>query len=793
MGRIFVGSKHVGDRDKSGKITPKKNLTANQSQILQKEISGNIERNISQGSSSTKPTTDTNSKVYATPEAATVLKENYPNEAKKVTVSYGKYKTSQELTTQQYKNYQRYEDKSKFYEKERMVQPQTQTIQPTNVYSSGNVNYGIKKKSSGYYEKTKQQIKAKQEKLKRERGYAETYDAARMMQPKFKTTEKPRGKAVPTYAVNPTTRTLEPTIGYKSTNTSKLRPWERDKVIYKGKEGKPVLNPFSSRRMVVKDKQGNYVKVTGGAPLGVVLLGGPRNPSRAVDVSKTTKFTQIGSNKYVEFVRAPFSAAKTVKPAQLLTMDTGLLKITTPERAYASSPVTVTRGKNFVSVTREGVTTTQLNKGAKTTVIKNTAKSDLQYKTTIFSSKTGLPQKTIKEIGLKNTNRFSLVSENLGRTVSKSKDYIITDNKLTESARRVSSQSKVIQTKTPFTKTTISQDTISTVQKTRIATASAKVTRNKDTFFALNKDQVVTSTGQIQNYIKSDQPILKFGKSKPPKDSNILVGEKTLKTGSGSIVAQRREFTREPRLFSSISTKQGQISYIRINKQSRVIKGKKGQFSLTSSKQTNTINVGERFSLSKKNRFKPINENFLQATGRTNKNIDMFGASFGGNKLISGQRPIVSTNNEKKNVFYNSNFEGSNFQNRQDSFNFVGNKPFTSSASKFIVKTDTITSPIITTQTITTPTTTNPSYNFNPSINFPNKPTGGKPPKPPVGGFFFDWPSASYTPGTGVSKKTRKQPKGYTPSAYAAGFNIKGKASKIGIKSGLGLRPIKIK
>jgi len=38
--------------------------------------------------------------------------------------------------------------------------------------------------------------------------------------------------------------------------------------------------------------------------------------------------------------------------------------------------------------------------------------------------------------------------------------------------------------------------------------------------------------------------------------------------------------------------------------------------------------------------------------------------------------------------------------------------------------------------------------------------------------------------------KKSNQPKDYTPSAFAASFNIKGKSKKGGIKTGLGLRPI---
>jgi len=94
--------------------------------------------------------------------------------------------------------------------------------------------------------------------------------------------------------------------------------------------------------------------------------------------------------------------------------------------------------------------------------------------------------------------------------------------------------------------------------------------------------------------------------------------------------------------------------------------------------------------------------------------------------------------------------------------------------------TTTITTP--TTPTILTPPTTNPP--FTPPVAPPTFI-----PPPPTFEYF---PKMSLGLGKSYSRKKVKQPKEYTPSAFAAGFKIKGKSTKLGIKSGLGLRPIKI-
>jgi len=56
----------------------------------------------------------------------------------------------------------------------------------------------------------------------------------------------------------------------------------------------------------------------------------------------------------------------------------------------------------------------------------------------------------------------------------------------------------------------------------------------------------------------------------------------------------------------------------------------------------------------------------------------------------------------------------------------------------------------------------------------------------------FYWPKGMGGSGTLISRKSMKQPKAYTPSGFSAAFGIKGKPTKLGIKSGLGLRPIKV-
>ena len=114
-------------------------------------------------------------------------------------------------------------------------------------------------------------------------------------------------------------------------------------------------------------------------------------------------------------------------------------------------------------------------------------------------------------------------------------------------------------------------------------------------------------------------------------------------------------------------------------------------------------------------------------------------------------------------------------------------KPITISKPKPITTTKAIT----VTKTITTPTTQfyPTSYNF---ITTPITPVP-PPPPPPPGGLGFWWPSGVGGSRTIIKRKSMKQPKAYTPSGFSAAFGIKGKSSKIGVLSGLGIRPIKIK
>lgn len=113
-------------------------------------------------------------------------------------------------------------------------------------------------------------------------------------------------------------------------------------------------------------------------------------------------------------------------------------------------------------------------------------------------------------------------------------------------------------------------------------------------------------------------------------------------------------------------------------------------------------------------------------------------------------------------------------------------KPISITKTQPITKTKAIT----VTKTITTPTTQfyPTSYNF---ITTPIPPIP-PPPPPPPGGLGFWWPSGVGGSRTIIKRKSLKQPKAYTPSGFSAAFGIKGKSSKIGVLSGLGIRPIKV-
>lgn len=733
--------------------------------------------------------------VYATPEAATVLKDiNHPD-AKTVKVSYGKHKIGTEYTPEQYAKYRTYGERS--YEMNRKPKPTTQTIKPTNVYTSGSTHYGLKSKDSPYYPETKRDIKAQQERIKQERGYAETYDQAK------KTT--PKSHVNPYDRYDYSTRTLKPYESPpKTTRWEKANLWVRknlktDKVYdtlfdseYRRSDYKQnVSKEYLEEQKLIKDSV-RYARENplATAAAAVVAYGYTKAGRGVRTIAKSKYVRPIVSKSKKLFWSAGYMPKLTkTKTFQVVAKNFRVNQVGSKAAftGFYIIPKTVQYGKATTSEQRREVL------------------ASVPSELVGFKVGGKLAQKTPVKDAI-----------NIGKTkyTQYKNDKIFYGNEKGGTWKPTYSDNVFIS-RSGYQKVTPVKTGFEPVPKRRIL-ADQKATGKSNPYYTVVRERQLSlgkpsySSYEPMNEILGSGYVPKwhikqgklYGKQTTLDQANPL-GKRTLRLmqvkgmREESMKVQSRPFYQrqiteyhDPNPLENVMPKPKskytpikKPFYSKLMDKFAFAEGTRGQFSVTRGATMTRTDTGHTPQTNiKQPKFKSIgrSKSKLKLVTKSKTKVGGFFYDF------YDKKEKVFLNNPP-NVNINPNINKMGLETPQKIGFYVGQKQSVKLATG--LKTD------LTTSQITS------IYNPNPTIDIefdggydstPRPPTPKNPPNIIIGGGFLDWPSASYTFGSKAKRKIGKQRKGYTPSAFASGFGIKGKPTKFGIKSGLGLRPIKL-